>query len=541
MKNPLIWQHAYLTTLYLAAAISLAITVYAWMQRARPGSLLFSFMMLAVSAYTLTAGLMSSAATPEGALSWVHWHYFSLTSMVALYICFIFQFTGNARWINRYTLPVIILMPILTQIIIETNPIHHWFLQDIAFSKNGILMGLSTIVYGGFFWVHTIYSYSLVLLGMGMLVVMSVRSFWIYKAQFVTLLIAVFFPLLGSINDSKVFFSGIPYPIVPLCFTVMGLLLAWNLYRNKMLNIIPVARDMLIESMSDCLFVLDLSDHLIDINSSAIQLFNLEKEDLIGKTSEQLLLNWPQTFNRFRGVYETQGDISIVHNGEQLFFDMKVSPVLNKYGKTIGKMVILRDITQRVFAQLELQDTLKRVNELKEELYRHSIRDPLTSMYNRRYLEEIFPRELANADRAHTPISFVMMDIDHFKIINDTYGHLVGDQVLLALSAFFREHIRVGDLIFRYGGEEFLALLINSDAEAARQIAERWQKELANQNLKINGNLINITLSIGIAEYGRGNISGHEVIHAADMALYQAKDNGRNCISVYDSPSIVEP
>ena len=540
MITKLVWQHAYLTTLYLAAAISLSLSIYAWVHRSRPVSLLFSFMMLAVSVYTLTSGLMSSAGTPDRALSWVHWHYFSLTIMLALYISFILQFTGNARWLNRYTLSVIILMPVLTQIVIETNSMHHWFLQEIEFSKNGILMGLSTITYGGFFWIHTIYSYFLVFLGMSMLMVMSIRSFWIYKAQFITLFVAVLIPLLGSINDSKVFFSGIPYPIVPLCFSIMGLLLAWNLYRNKMLNIIPVARDMLIESMSDCLFVMDLNDYLIDINSSAIKLFNLQKDELIGKTAEQIIMQWPQTLNRFRGLYETQGEISIVQNGEQMFFDMKVSPVKNKYGKVIGKMVILRDITQRVLAQLEVQETLKRVNELKEELYKHSIRDPLTSMYNRRYLEEIFPRELANADRAHTPISFVMMDIDHFKLINDTYGHTVGDQVLLSLSTFFREHIRVGDLIFRYGGEEFLALLINSDTAAARQIAERWQTELAEQKIKISGKKINITLSMGIAEYHWNAGSGQEIINEADVALYQAKAMGRNCISVYDPLRMVE-
>jgi two-component system cell cycle response regulator len=225
----------------------------------------------------------------------------------------------------------------------------------------------------------------------------------------------------------------------------------------------------------------------------------------------------------------------ILQDGKQWFYDTKVSPVINKFGKMIGKMVVLRDITQRVIAQIEVQESLKRVNQLKEELYKHSIRDPLTDMYNRRYLEEIFPRELANADRSNAPISFVMMDIDHFKKINDTYGHPAGDRVLLTLSKFFREHIRVGDLIFRYGGEEFLAILINSDAQAAYQIADRWQTDLENQTTKIDGDLVNITISIGIAEYGKGRISGNDVIHAADLALYQAKASGRNCISIYQS------
>ena len=533
MISKLFWQHAYLTTLYLAAAISVALAVYAWVHRARQGSLLFAFMMLAVAEYSLTAGLMSGAATPQKALTWVHWHYLGLTCMVALYFSFILQFTGNLRWLNRYTISIIAIMPVITQVVIETNASHHWFIEEIEFAQSGVLMTLSNIVYGNYFWIHTIYNYFLIIIGMILLIIMSIHSFWIYKAQSITLVIAVLFPLLGSINDSKVFLSGIPVPIVPLCFTIMGVLLAWNLYRNRLLNIIPVARDTLIDSMSDGMFVLDNSDYLIDINASAVQLFNIKKECTIGKTAEQVFQSWPQTLNRFRGSYEAQGEISVMRNGEQSFYDIKVSPITNKFGKMIGKMVVLRDITQRVFAQLELQESLKRVNQLKEELYRHSIRDPLTGMYNRRYLEEIFPRELANADRSNSPICFVMMDIDHFKVINDTYGHAAGDQVLLTLSAFFREHIRVGDLIFRYGGEEFLALLINSDKHAAKQIAERWQNDLANHSTRINGEKVNITISIGIAEYGKRSVSSQDVIHAADLALYKAKANGRNCISVY--------
>jgi diguanylate cyclase (GGDEF)-like protein/PAS domain S-box-containing protein len=534
MINQEIWQHVYLTTLYLSAAISLALAIYAVVNYARQGSLLFGCMMLAIAEYSLTAGLMSGAPTPERAISWVQWHYLGLTTMVALFICFILQFTGNSRWLNRYTLPILILMPIATQIVIATNASHQCFLQEIQFSQNGILMGLSTILYGGCFWIHTIYNYFLTLLGMVLLVLMSIRSFWVYKAQSVTLLIAVMLPLIGSIHDSKVFFIGIPYPIVPVCFAIMGLLLAWNLYRNRLLNVIPVARDMLIESMSDSMFVLDMSDYVIDINASAVQLFELNKKDIIGKTVDQVFERWPETLNRFRGNYETQGEVSVGRKGEQRFFDIQVSSVNNKFGTMIGKMIVLRDITQRVLSQNEIQNTLKHVNQLKEELYKHSIRDPLTGMYNRRYLEEIFPREIANADRSNSSICFVMMDIDHFKTINDTYGHATGDQVLLSLADFFREHIRVGDLIFRYGGEEFLALLINSDILAAKQIAERWQNELAKHNMRINGETVYITISMGIAEYRGENILHQDVINAADIALYQSKTNGRNCISIYD-------
>ncbi|MBI9049751.1 MAG: PAS domain-containing protein [Anaerolineaceae bacterium] len=284
----MVWQYVYLILLYASAAISIAIAVYAWRNRSRSGLLYFTFMMLAVAEYTLTAGLMSSAATPAGAVSWVHFHYFGLTSMVAFFIAFVIQFTGYGKWLNKYTLFIIFAIPVITQIIIETNWLHHWFIQEIAFEQDGILMGLATIRYGGFFWFHTLYNYGLVLLAMVLMIVMSVRSFKLYRMQSLTLFIAVLAPVLGSINDSKVFMAGFPYPIVPISFSLMGVLIAWNVFRNQMLNIIPVARDVLIESMSDSLIVLDASANVIDINPTALQLLEREASQIIGKPIGQI-------------------------------------------------------------------------------------------------------------------------------------------------------------------------------------------------------------------------------------------------------------
>ncbi|MBI9049752.1 MAG: diguanylate cyclase [Anaerolineaceae bacterium] len=233
-------------------------------------------------------------------------------------------------------------------------------------------------------------------------------------------------------------------------------------------------------------------------------------------------------------MQQAQGEISVVHNGKQVFYDVKISPLRNRKGKLNGQIVILRDITQRVLAQVQVQEALKNVQQLKEQLYKNSIHDALTGMYNRRYLDEVLPREIANAERSHSPISFVMMDIDHFKTINDTYGHAAGDMVLQKLSEFFKKHIRVGDLIFRYGGEEFLALLINTTIESALHFAERWQQSLPECCINIDGKEIKITISMGIAEFKKHGITSEEVLHAADRALYQAKSQGRNCITLWD-------
>ena len=531
------WQHVYLIVLYLSAIISFGIAIYAWYKRARPGLHLFSGMMMAVAFYTLTAGLMSSASTPEKANSWVHLHYFGLTSMVAFYFSFIAQYTGHGKWLNKSTLTILFAVPIITQIIIETNPMHHWFIQEIQFKQDGILQGLATIQYGGFFGFHTLYSYTLVLFGIGLIIKMSIRTFKLYRMQSLTLFAAVLAPLLGSINDSKVFIVGFPYPIVPICFALMGMLMAWNILRNQMLNINPVARDSLIESMQDSMVVLDDARKIIDINPAALKLFNLSAETIIGKPVEEVLEPWNESLNRFHGKVEAEEEICFLQDGVRSYFDIRISPLINDQGNPSGQIIVLRDVTNRVVIEQKNQEALKNIRDLQQQLYQNSIRDDLTGLYNRRYLEEIVPREIANSLRSNIPISFVMMDIDHFKTINDTYGHTVGDIVLQNVSNCLKEQTRVGDLIFRYGGEEFLALLINTQADAAVQYAERWLESLQEQRLFHDGQQIGITMSMGVAEFHQDGETFLDVLQAADKAMYQAKADGRNSVCRYQSGS----
>jgi diguanylate cyclase (GGDEF)-like protein/PAS domain S-box-containing protein len=529
------WQPAYLIVLYLSAAISLGIAVYAWLQRSRPGLLLFAFMMLTVACYTLTAGLMSSAATPEGANRWVHLHYISLTSMVAFYFSFILQFTGHEKWLNKFTMAIFFSVPVITQIIIETNPIHHWFIQEIQFKQDGILQGLATIRYGGFFWFHTLYSYALVLGGIVLMIRMSVRTFKLYRVQSLTLFVAVLAPLLGSINDSKVFIAGFPYPIVPICFTFMGILIAWNMFRNQMLSIIPVARDTLIESMQDSMIVLDAARQIIDINPAALKLFGFSAEQVIGRPIDEVMSPWKESLFHLRGKMEAEGEISFTQDGNEKYLDIQISPLKKIRGKSSGQILILRDVTKRVLMEQKNQQALQDIQNLQQQLYESSIHDDLTGLYNRRYLDEVLPREIANAARSNQPISFVMMDIDHFKLINDTYGHIIGDQVLQNVSHCLKEQTRAGDMVFRFGGEEFLAILVNSPSDAAVHYAERWLQSLQEHNISHQGKEIRITMSMGVAEFNRDGDTFMEVLQAADKAMYQAKADGRNSVSMFQA------
>ena len=158
---------------------------------------------------------------------------------------------------------------------------------------------------------------------------------------------------------------------------------------------------------------------------------------------------------------------------------------------------------------------------------RDSIHDDLTELHNRRYFNERLIDEVARAKRYSNTISLLLCDIDHFKIINDTYGHPVGDEVLIWLSKVFKNKLRMTDLVSRYGGEEFAIILLNTDKEQAIQIAEIFRSSIAESHLPENKE-IKVTISIGISTLPQDANSFNGLISKADKALYHAKSQGRN-------------
>lgn len=175
---------------------------------------------------------------------------------------------------------------------------------------------------------------------------------------------------------------------------------------------------------------------------------------------------------------------------------------------------------------------------LRENLRYQSIRDPLTGLYNRRYLEDFLFKQLHQAERTKASFAILMLDLDHFKKINDTFGHDAGDLVLKELGQILNSDIRLGDIAARYGGEEFVLLLYDIDAQAAKMKAENLRSAISNLQVKYGAQPVGqITASIGISVYPDDAKSPAEVIEAADKALYQAKNKGRNKVILFSEIS----
>ena len=209
-----------------------------------------------------------------------------------------------------------------------------------------------------------------------------------------------------------------------------------------------------------------------------------------------------------------------------------------------GDAVPLSEGKQQLVTAVAEQIALSLANlRLRETLRQQSVRDPLTGLYNRRFLEEALDRELARLERKNLPLALIMIDVDHFKTFNDTFGHEAGDAVLRDLGGILQRNVRGGDIACRYGGEEFTVIMPEANIEIARQRAEMLREATRELRLVHDGRSLGpVTLSLGVAAFPEHGRKREHLLQAADAVLYEAKNSGRNrvVVSTVNTLKVVE-
>jgi len=198
----------------------------------------------------------------------------------------------------------------------------------------------------------------------------------------------------------------------------------------------------------------------------------------------------------------------------------------------IFKPIRLNELMLRINRVIRERSLINERDRMIENLRKLSIKDPLTDLYNSRYFYEQLEKEITRSDRYFHPLSLIFIDIDNFKVVNDSYGHMVGDKAILMIAKKMEASLRSLDTAYRFAGDEFTVILPETAADKAEVVADRIRSEMENERLVIFEKQISkITLSIGIAEYVRNEEMG-QFIHRADVNMYQAKQSGGNKIFI---------
>ncbi|ONM44680.1 diguanylate cyclase [Halopseudomonas pachastrellae] len=210
---------------------------------------------------------------------------------------------------------------------------------------------------------------------------------------------------------------------------------------------------------------------------------------------------------------------------DEMYQNVTILPLRSSTGKTDHVCLIIYDVTGVAVNKRQLESANTKLQEL-------ALRDGLTGLLNRRYWESCLEREFARHQRYDNPVSLVIFDIDHFKRVNDTYGHQTGDEVIRETARITSQLVRETDFAGRYGGEEFVVLLPGTTLDGAAQFAERLRSTIERQQLDYQGSPLTFTISLGVATLADDMAGYQALLERADKALYQSKEGGRNQVTV---------
>ena len=227
----------------------------------------------------------------------------------------------------------------------------------------------------------------------------------------------------------------------------------------------------------------------------------------------------------------------VCQNGRLLWVEVHAAPFHNQSGQTVGYIGITRPVGEHGRMESLMEETQREVLRQQQEiaqlrlsLQEQALRDPLTGLHNRRYLDETFPRELSRARREGYPLSLILVGVDHFKTINESHGHAGGDAVLQALSLILNLGARDSDIFCRYGNKEFLVVCPLMGLDDAQQRAETWRMALSESAVEHGGYTIPVTLSAGIAAFPDNGADVATLLQRLHQAFYRAQQGGRNCV-----------
>nr|WP_314899508.1 histidine kinase N-terminal 7TM domain-containing protein [uncultured Deefgea sp.] len=516
-------------SLLLCTVLTLALAVFAAKRKVFPAQYYFVATLLGSAWWSTAAAIELLLTSPSSKVLFAQLAWIGIMAVPTFWAMFVWSYVKGyyqkPSW--RWQLGLW-LMPLVTVAIALSNEMHHWmYVSTLPISAE---VG-AAIVYqhGPWFYIAALFMYGYMTLSMLVLLNALARASRLHRRHYIGLAIAMAVPWLANAAHLTGLVTLFDFDPTPFSFLLMGCIFYWLVSHRQLFDLLPIAHDVLLDAMPDAVLVINEAKQIAQLNQAAQSLPNMPPNATGLPLARLEYLNsvLPLLWGKELPVeFEIElGDT---------YYDLRSVTVYYQQ-QAIGLLLVLRDITHQKLIQHELKQTLNILEDqieanalLQQQLREEAIHDPLTGLHNRRFLDEIAPNLIANASRKEQPLSVVMLDLDHFKTINDQQGHAVGDIVLRHVAQLLQTNLRQSDYIFRIGGEEFLILMTDTLSEQAIQQTEVWRAALRQQLPQIAGRDLPVTFSAGIAQQSDEQLNLANALIQADQALYQAKAKGRN-------------
>jgi diguanylate cyclase (GGDEF)-like protein len=495
----------YELALVASGLADVAASISVWRRRGSPGRTSLCVVLLAAAVWSFAYAFELASRTPESRDLWGAVKYVGPALLPPAWLVFALQYTGRLahprpRLLAALSVEPAVLLGLLayppTQALIRSYP-------------PGPVQAVPMVREGSLYWVHYVYGTSLVLAASAILLLAVIPVSRLYWRQSITLLIAVCLPIVGNAMSSW----GLPpfrrVDPSPLFISIAALVLVVGVLRYRLLDLRPVARSLVMETMRDAVLVVDAHGHVVDINPAAQRLFARSASETIGRPVAALIA--PQRHPApcpDPGVY----DLRLEHADEGRDVELSVTPLADARGATAGRVLVFRDVSER--------------RELERRLRRLAFTDALTGLPNRALFHDRLGHALSAARRHGTPLGVLFLDLDRFKLINDSLGHDIGDRVLASVALRLRGCLRGEDTLARLGGDEFAALLPQvSDPGDTHVVGEKLLAALE-VPLVVGPHELTVEASVGVAVFPQDGSGVQTLLRSADAAMYRAKARG---------------
>ncbi len=397
---PVFVFHPFVLPLALTAAICIWLAIGVWQRRPGPGVIPFTLLMVAVISWTIAYNLEIAAVDLTLKRVMAGFQYVGIAAIPVCWIAFTLEYTGRESWLTPRNIALLSFIPFIVGLLALTNIQHDLIYVGVTLEEHGSYKMLVTEK-GPAFFVHTAYSYVLLLVSTLWLLRTLWRSPQLYRGQITGLLVGTFAPWVANL----LYIAGIDVAgsldLTPFAFAISGAAFGYSMLRFRLMDIVPVARDRVIESMGDAMMVLDNQARIVDVNGAAARIIGQSARDVIGKRAGEVLLPYHDLTERFRASERAQAEVALTPAGQsEQFFSLEIAPLHNRSGNLTGRIILLHDITdlkranERISAQnqtlsetnralVEAQKAAEEASRLKSEFLAtmsHELRTPLNAI-----------------------------------------------------------------------------------------------------------------------------------------------------------------